>query len=802
LRIVRDPGGGWQLEGSLVRAGEELALDDIVVLTSAGLVFRESCISRFDAAGAWPILPLLREPEPLVVPDADLFAFAAELHLMPNAPPIEWPQNFRIEEAHPVPVPCLRVRRADDDRFAYGQLPVELGFDYDGMVIASRKSGRALVQHEPPRLIHRNPELERAARNRLIELGARELYDWRHTRPRLGIAPKQLDAFVAALTAEGWRVEADGRRFRAASRTQVNVSSGIDWFELQGAIEFGDQIASLPRLLSALRNGEKTVLLDDGSYGLLPVEWLQRFAGIAALASTDEDASAMRFTIAQTSLLDALLATLPEPRVDETFVRIRDELRHFEAITPVAAPDTFKGELRHYQQEGLGWIEFLRRFGLGGCLADDMGLGKTVQVLALLEQCRAAGNGPSLVVVPKSLVFNWRREAERFTPALRVRDHTGGQRHREPLDSASFDVLLTTYGTLRRDAPHLRELEFEYVILDEAQAIKNAKTASAKAALLLRGRNRLALSGTPIENRLEELWSLFEFLNPGMLGASTAFATLKNLSGNGSVPEGRAMLARALRPFILRRTKEQVAPELPPRVEQTLIVELEKEQRALYDELRVHYRHALLARIDKIGIKRARIEILEALLRLRQAACHPGLIDARHTRAGSAKLDVLLAQLEEIVAEGHRALVFSQFTSFLALVRERLDAEGIVYEYLDGKTRDREARVQRFQTDAQCPVFLISLRAGGHGLNLTAADYVFVLDPWWNPAVEAQAVDRTHRIGQQRHVFALRLIARDTVEEKVLELQQQKRELADAILNADAGGLSAIGREELERLLG
>jgi SNF2 family DNA or RNA helicase len=404
------------------------------------------------------------------------------------------------------------------------------------------------------------------------------------------------------------------------------------------------------------------------------------------------------------------------------------------------------------------------------------------------------------VVVPKSLVFNWQQEAERFAPNLRVLDYTGGARHKVSLDEGGYDLVLATYGTLRRDAGEFRSMEFDYVVLDEAQAIKNATTASAKAARLLRGRHRVALSGTPVENRIDELWSLFEFLNPGMLGASAAFRA----AGMGAAvdPESRALLARAVRPFILRRTKDEVAADLPAKLEQTLAVELEPGQRALYDELRDHYRAELRKRVETVGIQKSKIQILEALLRLRQAACHPGLIDAARANEPSAKLDVLAARIGEAVSEGHKVLVFSQFTSFLALVRTRLDAENVTYEYLDGRTRDRQTRVERFQNDPACPVFLVSLKAGGVGLNLTAADYVFLLDPWWNPAVEAQAIDRTHRIGQTRPVFATRLIARDTVEERVVELQRTKRELADAILTADNGMIGGIGKEELELLLG
>ncbi len=303
-----------------------------------------------------------------------------------------------------------------------------------------------------------------------------------------------------------------------------------------------------------------------------------------------------------------------------------------------------------------------------------------------------------------------------------------------------------------------------------------------------------------MENHLGELWSLLEFLNPGMLGAASLF----RLEGNGALnpdEETRRLLARGLRPFILRRTKEQVAADLPPKSEQTLCCELEPAQRAVYDELREHYRRSLLGRIEREGFNRAKILMLEALLRLRQAACHPGLIDRRRAGEPSAKLDVLLPRLAEVLDEGHKALVFSQFTSLLAIVRSRLDHDGIPYEYLDGRTRDRAARVARFQSDPDCRLFLVSLKAGGLGLNLTAAEYVFLLDPWWNRAVEAQAIDRTHRIGQTRPVFAYRLIARETVEEKILELQRTKRDLADAIITADNSLIRTLSRDDLDLLL-
>jgi SNF2 family DNA or RNA helicase len=396
-------------------------------------------------------------------------------------------------------------------------------------------------------------------------------------------------------------------------------------------------------------------------------------------------------------------------------------------------------------------------------------------------------------------VFNWLQEAARFAPLLRVLDLTGAGR-RDLLDRiAGHEVILVTYGTLRKDIGDLKEIAFDYAILDEAQAIKNDRTSSAKAVRLLKADHRLALSGTPIENHLGELWSLLDFLNPGILGSASVVGAMGG-SARPSDDETLALVAKGVRPFILRRTKDQVASDLPARTEQTVYCDLEPTQRALYVELRDHYRAALLGRVAEDGLGRAKLQILEALLRLRQAACHPGLVDATRADQPAAKLDILVPRLQELAEDGRKVLVFSQFTTLLGLLRRRLDEQRLTYEYLDGKTRDRASRVRQFQENG-CPLFLISLKAGGLGLNLTAAEYVFLLDPWWNPAVEAQAIDRAHRIGQTRPVFAFRLIARDTVEEKVLELQATKRKLADAIVRADESLIRDLRREDLELLL-
>ncbi len=802
LRVIRRSDRACFLDAVLRRGGEEMLLSEPSALHPEGVLYARGALARWEPTGSYPLVLLFEERGGVLVPDAELPELLETVYALPRRPALELPPDTNVTEVRSPPQPGVTIL-PDPHAWRRTHHRIAPFFLYGRVRAADDGSTAPLFDRTSLTVRHRDPEQERAARARLTTLGAREESGFGEHTQSVTIHASKLHALIVDLATAGWRVEAAGSVYRAPSGTRATVRSGIDWFELDAGVRYGDIEVSLQELLAARRSGSDTIVLSDGSQGIIPAEWLARLAPLTSGGKVVD--GALRYARSQTSLLDALLATLPEANVDATFEKARDELRSFDQVRPADPPRTFHGTLREYQREGLGWLHFLRTFGLGGCLADDMGLGKTVQVLALLDSrrgTRARPARPSIVVVPRSLVFNWLREAKRFTPKLRVLDFTGPARRAADIDDARADVVLTTYGTLRRDAAILAETRFDYAILDEAQAIKTAGSASAKAARLLRADHRLAMTGTPIENRLEELWSLFEFLNPGMLGASSTFAALARLTASGDRGAGRDVLARALRPVILRRTKDQVARELPPRVEQTLHVELEGAQRKFYDELLETYRNSVLERVDRVGIAKARMHILEALLRLRQTACHPVLADPRRATAPSAKLDALMPALDEVIAEGHKALVFSQFTSLLALVRERLDAAGVRYEYLDGKVRDRQARVDRFESDASCPLFLISLKAGGHGLNLIAADYVFILDPWWNPAVEAQAIDRAHRIGQTRRVIATRIVARDTIEEKILELQASKRALADAILGQDQGVLSQIGADELRLLLG
>jgi superfamily II DNA or RNA helicase len=802
IDVRQDPEGHqYEIRGIFCRAGHRTEISKPEHIFPEGILIDGHLIAPFHGAHEW--ISFFRREESFFVPEHEADQWLETMVGLPSLPVMELPEALRLQEIEPVP---HLIARISNRREAWGApfLLGEIFFDYLGRVINEDEPAAGIPLVPQRQKILRNSKTENLARQAFEEAGFKKQRDYRGISIWT-ISQSRLPSAVRELVAAGWHVEAEGKLFRNPDAFKLHLASGIDWFELHGAVEFGNTRIAIPRLLSALRRHENTILLDDGSFGMIPEEWLQKYQLLSGLGTAEGDH--VRFKRNQAGLLDVLLASEPDVSCDAIFEQVRKELYSFQGIIPADPPSGFRGELRPYQREGLGWIHFLHQFGFGGCLADDMGLGKTIQVLALMEERRVLREAnrsgdhppPSLVVMPRSLVFNWSQEAARFTPSLRILEHAGGERIRGHEHFDDYDVVLTTYGTLRRDAPFFKEKLFDYVILDEAQAIKNASTESAKAARLLKSRHRLALSGTPIENHLGELWSLFEFLNPGMLGSASVFRLGKN-AGN-SDEQQRRLLAQALRPFILRRTKKQVAKDLPEKVEQILFCHLEPAQRTLYNELRDHYRRTLMDRIEQDGIDKSKIHILEALLRLRQAAIHPGLIDQARADEPSAKMDMLLPQLMGVLEEGHKALIFSQFTSMLSILRRRLDEEKIRYEYLDGQTRDRAAPVERFQKDPESKLFLISLKAGGLGLNLTAAEYVYLLDPWWNPAVEAQAIDRTHRIGQTQPVFAYRLIAKDTVEEKVLELQQTKRDIADAIINQDNSLLRNLTGEDLAVLL-
>jgi superfamily II DNA or RNA helicase len=790
LIVEPDPSGPGGLCVSVeLQRGEERVSRADVIQVAEGLVVLADRIVRCDTSTTpW----LVNLGSAVRVPADQVEEFFLELSATPDLPRLEIDPSLGVEVVVGSPTPRLSIESVGGSRTR--ELPVTFGLVYDETTAPLRFATAGSWDEEARRLTLRDHAIEQRLLERLGELGFRATAE----EHQLTIAADRFEVATATLLDEDWDLRAANRPFRRGRSVSLAVSSKQDWFELTADVDFGGASATLPELLKAIHKGRRWVTLDDGSKGLMPADWLERYG---AIARGRDDGDRVRYSRAQGALLDVGLRDIGGDSVirrDEGLERLRKELATFERIRPRKGPRTFVGELRPYQQIGLGWLAFLDKLGFGGCLADDMGLGKTVQVLALLDGRRKEPHA-SLVVAPRSLLFNWASEAKRFAPKLRVLTYHGATRRKLLTELDDYDMVLTTYGTLRRDEESLGKHRFDYVVLDEAQAIKNPKSKVTKACLRLNSAHRLALTGTPIENSLGDLASLLEFLNPGMIDGVEAMNALA-LRQDPSHEE-RNLLSRALRPFILRRTKGEVLTELPDKTEQILRCELSTKERREYDELLDHYRNSLHDRIEQDGLGRTKFHVLEALLRLRQAACHPGLIDPTRAAEGSAKLDTLVDQLVEVVAAGHKALVFSQFTSLLAIVRQRLEREGIQYAYLDGSTRDRATVVNRFQNDEAYPVFLLSLKAGGTGLNLTAAGYVFLLDPWWNPAVEAQAIDRAHRIGQTRPVMAYRLVAKDTVEERILDLQAHKRELAEGILSADERGLAALDASDLEVLL-
>ena len=786
------------LRADLVRDNERISFEEFRYVSRIGLFAVDSRIAKFDSEHDWAwILELARGKGVITVPQEhagslrELSQDIAPLNERPGA-----------RELIGEPEPLLQIEPfSEAPRIA--RVACHIRFRYGPGATVAPSDRVAVITSETGERIRRNVDAEQKRISQYVSVGGlRSEFD-RRAETDGALASWQVVEAVRTLLDQGWKITAEQKRVRAAGIFSVSVRSGIDWFDLEGGLTFGEQKVSFPELLRAHKTNTNLIELDDGTFGMVPEDWLKQWNLIELAEATPEDA--LRFRGNQGWLLDMLLAGRDNVELDVQFKRYRKNLARFDGVAPKRETREFVGELRDYQRDGVGWFAFLRNLGLGGCLADDMGLGKTVQVLALLESRRRTKTcGPTLIVAPRSLVFNWIDESARFAPKLRVLDYTGVGRQDRREQAGKIDLLITTYGTLRRDILTLSEETFDYVVLDEATAIKNPGSQASKAARLLKAENRLTLTGTPIENHVGELWSQLEFLNPGMLGRSSVF---QSLVGKGIEPERRAELAKALRPFILRRTKDEVLTELPPKSEQIVICELSKKEERRYADLRRHYQSALLGRGGNSAIKGtgkvegSKIHVLEALLRLRQAACHPGLLDAAFRSESSAKLEVLLPLLAELADEGHKVLVFSQFTTFLGILRERLDNASIAFEYLDGRTRDRKSKVESFESNPDIHVFLISLKAGGHGLNLTSADYVFLLDPWWNPAVESQAVDRAHRMGQIRPVFAYRLIAKGTVEEHVLKLQDEKRALAESLLGDGQSVLRDLTREDLAALL-
>ena len=772
--------------------------------------------------------------------------------------PMSQPKTFITSAPEKIkPTPCLRLFpksiQSPGDYKNHWQ-PVSatqplaaLSFRYRRQTVAWEKPGDTLHQIENQQLtpLIRDKQREQQAFNTLIDhdlLPINQHPDLARLNSACGsyflVGHDRRDPLkfsleaLPRLRAQGWEIEiADDYPYRVIDApledwySDIEEDRGYEWFSLElGIILNGEKINLLPILQQLIQQsgGNSAALLNasapipvrlaDGRFLALPADRVRHILNILIeLYDSDSltDEQRLRLSNLQALRLLELEAAMDSAQLrwfgGERLRRQAAKIADFKGIVPVKAPPEFQGELRPYQQEGLSWLQFLREYEWAGILADDMGLGKTVQALAHLTVEKVSGRmkNPSLVIAPTSLMFNWRCEAEQFSPELKVLVLHGAERKNQFEQMAQFDLVLTTYPLLIRDKEQLLKQDFHLLILDEAQFIKNAKSLATQIVQQIRANHRLCLTGTPLENHLGELWSLFHFMMPGLLGDAKQFQRLfrKPIEKEGN-DERRQHLARRIAPFLLRRTKDKVVRELPDKVEMIRHVELSGAQRDLYETIRMTMQEKLRREIARLGLARSHIIILDALLKLRQVCCDPRLLKMKTTRrqqAASAKLELLMTLLPELLEEGRRILLFSQFTGMLALIEDELNQRGIPYLILTGQTKDRATPVRRFQQN-EAPLFLISLKAGGTGLNLTAADTVIHYDPWWNPAVENQATDRAHRIGQSKTVFVYKLVAKGTVEEKILQMQQNKRALMDGLFSNPAAGKLPLSEKDLQSL--
>jgi len=802
---------------------------------------------------------LLRLPP--VGPEAVAGLAARWRDLVPGEVPAPIAPDIRdLGVIAPVPVVSLCIDKVaieswSRSRYGYDrrvQVPCALArvsFDYKGIIVDPVTNDRTLLLRDGDTLTRftRDEDAEDAAFNRLMLAGLMPLHDFDEAAPvarqgwdQVPDLPASAEDFTTfliyeaePLRAEGWRVEATADfplrvlPVEAEGLSAAVVPSGIDWFDIELGVTVDgariDLVPALRQMLTTFDAGEFDALsrnladaddllpvaLGDGRVVTVPaVAMLPVLRALLALAANDATPAGAGgrsgFSRLDMGLLGELEATTPAlawSGADQLRQLAREltELR----FAPTPLPTGFTATLRPYQQIGFDWLEALARAGFGGLLADDMGLGKTVQTLAHIMSRKAEDASPVLIVAPTSVLPNWQAEIARFAPGLSVLVRHGAGRHDTTIPIGGCDVVLTSYPLLVRDVDILAKETFALVVFDEAHVLKNPRTGSHVAAKRLQAQRRIALTGTPVENRLTDAWALFDLVVPGLLGSQRDFQRLYRTPiekhGNG---EARARLARKLRPFMLRRTKDAVAPDLPAKSVIQVAVVPATAQMALHESQRILMQQRVRDEIARVGLMRAQIMVLTALTRLRQVCCDPRLLPDCGTKPpGSAKLERLIELLGELIPEGRRIILFSQFTSMLGLIKPELDRLGHGWVELTGTSRDRRTPVARFQA-GEVPLILVSLKAGGTGLNLTAADTVILYDPWWNPAVEAQAIDRAHRIGQRKPVFVYRMIASGTIEEKILDLQHRKAALADALWSDEAATSAGLTQEDIDFLLG
>jgi len=590
--------------------------------------------------------------------------------------------------------------------------------------------------------------------------------------------------------------------FLGKSSISIEIKENIDWFDIYAIVRFGDYEIPFNELRRIMLLKGNEITLPNGEIAVIPESWLIEYSELFAFIDDGHKKNGSQSTHTLKKHHLSLVKDLESGDLAKVSMSQKlENLRNFKKVEKVPIANSFRGKLRPYQKAGYDWLLFLKSYKFGGCLADDMGLGKTVQTLAMLQALKETGNAhASLLSMPTSLIYNWELEAKKFTPNLKILVYTGTNRNKDVERFQGYDLILTSYGIVRLDISILTQFYFNYVILDESQAIKNPNSNISKAVRKLKSKNRLILTGTPLENSTMDLWSQMSFLNPGLLGNQSFFKNefLTPIEKKKDEVKTRK-LNSIIKPFILRRHKSQVARELPEKVENLKYCSMSTMQEEYYEEAKSFYRNKILDEIEKHGVNRSHFLLLQGLTKLRQIANHPRMVDENY-QGDSGKLDDVISMISNAISEGHKILIFSQFVKHLSILCKYLNSNHIKYAYLDGSTKDRETQVRLFQENEHIRIFMISLKAGGLGLNLTKADYVFLLDPWWNPAVEQQAIDRAHRIGQENKVFTYKFISRNTVEEKIISLQKHKVRLATELITTEETFFKDLTPDDIKSL--
>lgn len=710
-------------------------------------------------------------------------------------------QCFGIRTIQEQPIFSLKVEELDNEYYtfkpkvSYGDFTLNLQDATRAKAIMTREEEKYVFYK-----VKRNVKAESGLRDLLdgIKPNPTSLTPWDYIPREEGLA--WLAKHAEDLTGRGVQIKQSEKHTAINLRQpklEMETSEEGDWFDIKAIVRIGEYRIPFIKFRKHILSGKREYRLPDGSICILPEHWFSDFRHLLEVSEDKQD-DTLRIRKYQAPLLN-----LPSSKNGEE-VNMMIILNGKNNLPIIDPPKGLKAELRSYQQEGLSWLTFLQKHGIGGILADDMGLGKTLQTISLLLLEKEKGvEVPSLAVLPTSLLHNWLNEAKKFAPSMKVKIHAGINRTKDLAHFSDYDLILTTYGIVRQDLDELVQFPFHYLILDESQTIKNPSSKTAKAIKKLVAHHRLSLTGTPIENTVMDIWSQMSFLNPGLLGNENFFKKFYvQPIEKGKDPARIAKLRRIIYPFILRRRKRQVEKELPPKIERLHYCGMDEHQEKLYEETRNQYRNYLLELVNSGTYKRNKLNLLAGLQKLRQIAIHPKLVEHdKYELEQSGKYLEIKRMIDEVISKKSKVLVFSQFVKTLQLLKNDFEKEGIAFNYLDGSTKDRNKEVDSFQNDSNIPVFLISLKAGGVGLNLTAADYVFILDPWWNPAVENQAIDRSHRIGQKKTVFYYKFITEDTIEEKILDLQKRKAKLSDDIISIEDDIYKGMTEEDFAAFL-